>query len=219
MSLRSRIPNCLAVVLLAALISEAPLACSVSPDYLVPSVAERTIVATHVVLSDGYTASGHVRVARWLKGRGPREISVIDHSPCNIRPSETGKSIVFLRKGASDAYELLSYGLWSGSTAATPEALEEIYAVMELGLEDYLRRKGASLRIRGIFKIEGTNEWQAVLELRGTGETFRRSAGEVIHESTAKVIHIDASSVKIEMVTRERAGMTSPVIVDLELAQ
>lgn len=116
-------------------------------------------------------------------------------------------------------YEPLSYGHFSGSTKATPSTVAEVYAVSDLGLEEYLRRKGEVIRIRGIFKIDGTNEWQAMLEHSETGETLRRSVGEAIHASSARVIHIDASKVRLEMVTHERAGLPSPIIVDLELAK
>lgn len=207
-----------AAALFWALAPAAPLACSVSADYLVPSIGERTAVASHVVIVDGYTVDGRLHVVRWMKGYGPDEIEVLDRSPCNSAPGKTGRSIVFLEHSDSGIkYELLSYGFWSGSIQATPEAIEEVNAAITLGLEEYLRRKAATIEVRGLIRSEATGEWQALLHAPGLDGVIRRSVGEVIHASTAKVVHIDESTVSVEMVTGSRAELRSPVIVDITI--
>jgi len=204
--------------LLLVFLTREAIACSVDEDYLVSSVAERTSVASHVAVAGFTDVDDQLVVKTWLKGSGPQEIEVIEKFYCNLIPRHHERVILFLTQGQSlDQFELLIYGLWSGAADASPSNVNEAKEVLELGLYDYLIRKGRQIKLIGTIQDETTKTWQALLKIPGHEQIFRVSAGNVIHETSSKILEVTSTEVTLEMVTEPKSNVPKPVIVRLNL--
>ena len=161
----------------------------------------------------------HLVVTTWLKGNGPQSIEVLEKFYCNPIPRHHEKVILFLTPGQNpDQFELLIYGLWSAGADASPSNGKEVKEVIELGLYDYLMRKGRLIKLIGTIQDEATKSLQALLKIPGHEQIFRVSPGNVIHETTSKVLEVTSTEVTVEMVTWPESNVPKPVIVRLKLA-
>lgn len=204
--------------LLLILLTREAFACSVADDYLVPSVAERTSVASHVAVAGFSEVNDRLIVATWLKGGGPQSIEVLDNGFCNPVPRNHEQIIIFLTPGKNpDQFELLSYGFWSGGEEASPRNIKEAKEVLELGLYEYLVRKGRQITVVGIIQDEANRSLQALLRIPGHERIFRVSPENVIHETTSKILEVTSTGVTIEMVTFAKSNLPQPVIVQLRI--
>lgn len=204
--------------LLLVLLTREASACSVTEDYLVPSVAERTSVVSHVVIASLSEVDDRVVVSAWLKGGGPNRIEVSGTNFCNSMPRHHKKVIMFLTPGRNpDQFELLRYGFWSGFEEANEKNVKEAKEVLELGLHDYLTRKGHLLEIVGTVREESSNTLQALLKIPGHELMIRVSPGDVVHETTSKILEVSSTGVTVEMVTFAKADLPKPVIVRLNI--
>jgi len=199
-------------------------ACSVDPEYVIPSLGERYTVAKYVVIAENknydYKKGSKIHVSEWLKGDGPKEITIKGGRFCNPEITGEDRSIIFLKDKTTDnEFELLYYGYWSGSAESTPEAINELELVQAIGLRELLHRKGTAIEVQGILKSEETGEWQAMIKPVKDGQIIKVRNGDIIHLSNAKVIYIDEYSMKVEMMTGETTMPGDALIVDLNIPE